>query len=80
MVFWIYYFRKVDWSREQLVEIRKDFYDEDRKVSKRDKGEIKDWLREKEITIEEKGRNKVKHHELSWIIMSYHEISYRIHV
>ena len=51
--------RKVDWSRENLIEIRKDFYEEDRKVSKRDKSEIKEWLREKEITIEEKGRNKV---------------------
>ena len=54
------HFRKVDWSRESLLEIRKDFYEEDRKVSKRDKSEIKEWLREKEITIEEKGRNKVK--------------------
>ena len=51
--------RKVDWSRENLIEIRKDFYEEDRKVSKRDKSEIKEWLNEKEITIEEKGRNKV---------------------
>lgn len=53
------HFRKVDWSRESLLEIRKDFYEEDRKVAKRDKSEIKEWLNEKEITIEEKGRNKV---------------------
>ena len=42
-----------------MVNFRKDFYEEDRVVSKRDAADIKDWMREKEVTIIENGRNKV---------------------
>ena len=50
--------RDIDWSRERLAPFKKDFYDEDEKVMERSGGEIKDWLKEKEVTIIENGKNK----------------------
>ena len=50
--------RDIDWSRERLAEFKKDFYEEDEKVMARSGGEIKDWLKDKEVTIIENGKNK----------------------
>jgi len=43
------------------VKFRKDFYEEDRRVEKRDSSSIKAWMKEKEVSIVENGRNKVTH-------------------
>ena len=44
-----------------MVKFRKDFYEEDRRVEKRDSSSIKAWMKEKEVSIVENGRNKVTH-------------------
>ena len=51
--------RRIDWSYEKLVPFKKDFYTENRKVAEMDKKEIKDWMAEKEVHIQENGKNKV---------------------
>ena len=42
-----------------MVPFEKDFYREDPAVADRDPKDIKDWMREKEVTITENGKNKV---------------------
>ena len=43
-----------------MVAFKKDFYREHDAVSSRDKHEIKKWMTEKEVAIEERGDNKVR--------------------
>ena len=42
-----------------MVPFEKDFYREDHAVADRDPKDIKYWMREKEVTITENGKNKV---------------------
>ncbi|TKR60272.1 hypothetical protein L596_027546 [Steinernema carpocapsae] len=44
--------REVDWSKEQLEPLRKNFYSEDSKVAARDQFEIDEYLSSNQVTLE----------------------------
>ena len=43
-----------------MVPFEKDFYREHQVVAERDPQSIKNWMREKEVTVTENGKNKVR--------------------
>ncbi|CAI5450038.1 unnamed protein product [Caenorhabditis angaria] len=47
--------RTIDWSRENLVPIQKDFYHENAAVSRRDQYEIDQWIASNQVTLEGSG-------------------------